>query len=313
MFHVINFNKTAQANKMTQASVAANKDMKKKITDNKRGRPSKRPSSSPKPESKKHKMTKERAADMLYGSFNAIELHYTDTYMVIEKNQSTYRLYPRHLKALQSEMMQLCTAMQDGTTTAITLPSNNTIAVEQFETGHYIKLSRPLEDGKMWSLSLKFDEFTYLLENLDALLARLKKGDSIPKTAETEIASTDLYDDAVRTFSDLVSEELGRLKMSKCYGCSIQHPSQKQHDCLVESTVQMIEELLDEAIECVQYEKFKKALETTTDNKHLAISVKLLWQLCLQPAMISRVKDVVMVPYVLRDEIDQLSGGEAAA
>jgi hypothetical protein len=56
-FHVINFNKTAQANKMTQASVAANKDMKKKITDNKRGRPSKRPSSPPKPESKKRKMT----------------------------------------------------------------------------------------------------------------------------------------------------------------------------------------------------------------------------------------------------------------
>jgi hypothetical protein len=98
-----------------------------------------------------------------------------------------------------------------------------------------------------------------LIYSKTSMLFWLKNGDSIPKTAETEIASTDLYDDAVRTFSDLVSEELGRLKMSKCYGCSIQHPSQKQHDCLAESTVQMIEELLDEAIECVHYEKVKKA------------------------------------------------------
>ena len=36
-------------------------------------------------------------------------------------------------------------------------------------------------------------------------------------------------------FTDVVNERVGTLKKEKCYGCEVNHPSQRRHDCLMMS------------------------------------------------------------------------------
>jgi hypothetical protein len=63
---------------------------------------------------------------------------------------------------------------------------------------------------------------------------------------------------------------------------------------------------LPTAIDVVTLEKFTVVLKKAMENKRVLISMKMLWSLCRTGPMLQRVTDVVMVPYLLKQEVDNL-------
>ena len=306
---------------MTQATVQAQKEQQKEMMASKKA--VKRPSSLPKAESKKRAKAKSEATEpaapavpeptpQKYGGTDGMTIMYTEEYVTLQKKKATYRMYPRLLKAIQDKTMEFTTAMQDDTTLSIALPGDVTATIERYMEGLYVLISKPLSNGFVWSISLKFAEFSYLLENLDDLLAKFKPAEYNPKSAQGRISAASLFDEAVKIFASLAEEEITKLKAVRCQGCAIDHPSQLQHDtCMVTDTSADIEGLyLEEAIANVTHAKFGEVLNKTTKDKHLVMTPKMLWTMCSRMPLLQRVKDIVLAPLRLREEIAELVDDE---
>ena len=224
----------------------------------------------------------------LYGCYNDMQIMYTKTYVSIEKKKCDFRLYPNHLTTLNENTLALSTAMQDKAAFNLQLSDDVDVTIQQFnEGGMYVALTRALKSGKKWNLSLKIPEFVYLLESLDDLLVVLQAS-SNNSNACTPISSNELLDIAVQTYASLATDVIKHLKSNKCNGCTIDHPSQLQHDvCMNEDTTNDIETYyLQEAVDAVTFDVFE-----------------IMYKVC-KSTMRNKVKDAVLLPYRVKEDLD---------
>jgi len=305
---------------MAQIEVEAQKEMQKLAATGKKG--GKRASAIPTTEPKRRKTKKtstvttpQEPAQTEYGRCNALQILTTADYVLLQKNKSTFRMYPRQLKVLGDQTMELSSAMQDGLPLTVDLSNNMAVAVERYqEAGFYVKLTNLLNSGYMWTMSLKFGEFSYLLENSDDLLSKFKFEDPLAKANKKDISARDLYDLAVRIFSNLVEDQIKRLKTAECNGCITGHPSQDQHDvCLQQDTPEMVKGYVTEAFPKITKDQFAEALEKATTETNLSVTPQMLWVMCRKAPLDARIKDVVMTPSILRQEVDLMVTESATA
>jgi len=281
---------------MTQATVEARQEMEKLPAATKRG-----VKRAAKPEPKKSaKKSTPPPSYTQHGGVGDLMIGYNEDHVNLQKTGS-FRLYPRQLRVLGDRTMDLTTAMQDGTPISVDLPNGVTVSAKQYnDKGLYVELSKPLRDSeKMWTLSLKLIEFSYLLENIDDLLLKFPSD-----SAKTAISASDVFDIAVKIYVDLCEEEVKRVKKSKCNGCIVNHPSQDQHDVCMDDDLQDYQ--LDDAFGSVSYERFQSDLQKKTEDVRMIMTPKLLWSMCKKQPLGSRIKEVILAPYQLKKVIDAL-------
>jgi len=300
---------------MAQAAVDLKKAMTSSSKGTKRGRTSQ-------PDSKKKAKTDVKPTppamveEYEFGSYNDLQVTHTSMCVTLHK-KGTFRLYRRHLEELQGHVQAICTAIQDQDTFDATLSKDVQLAILRYkENGLYVQMSRELKNGKCWTLNLKLVEFNYVMESLEELLMKLhgEKRNTSDVAELKPMNSVELFDEAIKIYSNLTLEEIPKLKRAKCQGCLIQHGSQRQHQCLEEDSVDTMQMLyLEDAVNNVVYENFESEMQAVTKGRKLAISLKMVWKTCRTPNMLQRVRDIVMAPLLLTAEINNLMENDAAA
>ena len=116
-------------------------------------------------------------------------------------------------------------------------------------------------------------KFTELQYNMSLWMENQSQPETVenteePTISERQIAIENLLIDA---FAEHLSTEVYKLTQENCNGCKIDHPSQRQHDCLMMDNTTMTYNYLDEAMERIDQDKAMKNF-IDLSNEHLPMN-----------------------------------------
>ena len=116
-------------------------------------------------------------------------------------------------------------------------------------------------------------KFTELQYNISLWMENQGQPEPIEKSNEPTISERQ---DAIEkmlidAFADHLSYEILTLTNENCYGCKIDHPSQREHDCCMMDNTTMTCNYLDAAMERIDQDKAMKNFIDLT-NEHLPVN-----------------------------------------
>ena len=243
-------------------------------------------------------LKKQSKPDLKYfGVCGNVKIYHDGEAIVLKKMQrreSSFWLYRSHLKKMQALLPAILTTIQEERPEEFTLGKYLTLTLTTYSgsagSGTYVELGKQLSDDKIWTVSLKMSEFMFLIEHLSELITKLQV---------STMPANDLFDAAITTYADCALSLIPGMVQDDCNGCKIQHPSQRQHNCLEQDPDTIEAVYLDKAIDRVKPEEFCKSLRDKVKPWTSPISPWALWQMCRLSPQVESVKRVVMIPYRL--------------